>query len=376
MAAEHATPEMMAFFVRHTSGLICAPITNERADELDLPLMVARNTESQRTAFTVTVDYRHGTTTGISAARPVGRPSGRWSIPTTRPERPRPARPPPRAAGPGGRRAQAGRPHRGGGRPGPPGRAVPRPGCSARWSPRTASGWPGSPSSRRFAARHDLLLITIADLIRYRRQTRAAGAPDRPRPACRPSAASSAASPTRASSTTRPTWPSSWASRPGEENVLVRVHSECLTGDVFGSRRCDCGAQLQAAMRHDRRGRPRGGRLPAGPRGPGHRHHPQAAGLRAAGRRPATPWTPTWSWACRSTAGSTASAPRSSSTSGSPPCGCMTNNPAKRGGLEGFGLRDRRAGARSTPCPTRRTSATCAPSGTGWATCSTRAACR
>src|SRR5580700_12082369 len=67
VAAEHATPEVMAFFVRNTSGLICASITSDRADELDLPLMVARNTESQRTAFTVTVDYRTGTTTGISA---------------------------------------------------------------------------------------------------------------------------------------------------------------------------------------------------------------------------------------------------------------------------------------------------------------------
>ncbi len=67
MAAEAATPEKIAFFVKHTSGLICAPITNERADDLELPLMVAQNTESQRTAFTVTVDYRHGTTTGISA---------------------------------------------------------------------------------------------------------------------------------------------------------------------------------------------------------------------------------------------------------------------------------------------------------------------
>src|ERR1700674_4015307 len=68
MAAEFATPEKIAFFVKHTSGLICAPVTEERADELDLPLMVSANTESQRTAFTVTVDYRHGTTTGISAA--------------------------------------------------------------------------------------------------------------------------------------------------------------------------------------------------------------------------------------------------------------------------------------------------------------------
>src|SRR5215469_16514864 len=68
MAAELATPEKIAFFVKHTSGLICAPVSEQRADELDLPLMVTANTEAQRTAFTVTVDYRHGTTTGISAA--------------------------------------------------------------------------------------------------------------------------------------------------------------------------------------------------------------------------------------------------------------------------------------------------------------------
>src|SRR5499426_1344003 len=67
MAAEFATPEKIAFFLHHTSGVICAPVTRERARELDLPLMVANNTESQRTAFLVTVDYRHGTTTGISA---------------------------------------------------------------------------------------------------------------------------------------------------------------------------------------------------------------------------------------------------------------------------------------------------------------------
>src|ERR1700731_2103386 len=67
MAAQFATPEKIAFFVKHTSGLICAPVTDERADELDLPLMVSANTEAHRTAFTVTIDYRHGTKTGISA---------------------------------------------------------------------------------------------------------------------------------------------------------------------------------------------------------------------------------------------------------------------------------------------------------------------
>src|SRR3954470_8312822 len=67
MAAEFVTPEKIAFFLHHTSGYICAPITSERARELDLNAMVAQNTESQRTAFFVSVDYIHNTSTGISA---------------------------------------------------------------------------------------------------------------------------------------------------------------------------------------------------------------------------------------------------------------------------------------------------------------------
>src|SRR6202011_3195581 len=67
MAAEKATAESMAFMIRHTSGVICMPLEGPRLDELQLPLMVANNTESQRTAFTVSVDAIHGTTTGISA---------------------------------------------------------------------------------------------------------------------------------------------------------------------------------------------------------------------------------------------------------------------------------------------------------------------
>ena len=68
MAAEDVTAASMAFFLEHTSGVFCVPLEADRADALDLPLMVVANTEAQRTAFTVTVDYRHGTTTGISAA--------------------------------------------------------------------------------------------------------------------------------------------------------------------------------------------------------------------------------------------------------------------------------------------------------------------
>jgi len=68
VAAEFATAETIAFFLSHTSGVICMPMTGERLDQLELPPMVVDNTESNRTAFTVSVDNRHGTTTGISAA--------------------------------------------------------------------------------------------------------------------------------------------------------------------------------------------------------------------------------------------------------------------------------------------------------------------
>jgi len=67
MAAEHATPEALAFMIRHTSGIICVPMEDERLVRLDLPQMVANNADAYRTAFTVSVDYRHGTTTGVSA---------------------------------------------------------------------------------------------------------------------------------------------------------------------------------------------------------------------------------------------------------------------------------------------------------------------
>src|ERR1700709_289744 len=67
IAAERVTPEKLSFMLRHTSGVVCVALTEARADELLLPLMVPENSESQQTAFTVSIDYRHGTTTGISA---------------------------------------------------------------------------------------------------------------------------------------------------------------------------------------------------------------------------------------------------------------------------------------------------------------------
>jgi 3,4-dihydroxy 2-butanone 4-phosphate synthase/GTP cyclohydrolase II len=245
MAAEAATPEKIAFFVKHTSGLICAPITNARADELDLPLMVAQNTESQRTAFTVTVDYRHGTTTGISA---VDRAATIRSLidPTIRPgDLARPGHIHVLRAREGGVLKRAGHTE------------------AALDLARMAGMYPAGvlcelvtedgmgmarlPELERFAARHDLPLITIAELIRYRRQ--------REKLVRR---VAEARLPTDWGEFTCYAYQSVidhethlafvMGAPQGEDNVLVRVHSECLTGDVFGSLRCDCGLQLRAAM--------------------------------------------------------------------------------------------------------------------------------
>ena len=176
-------------------------------------------------------------------------------------------------------------------------------------TPRRPSTWPGWPgctpagviceivnddgthearrrSCATFADEHGLTLISIDDLIAYRRRTRTRSSGS-PRPGCRPRTASSARSATASTHRRRR------ARRAGarrhrrrRRDVLVRVHSECLTGDVFGSLRCDCGPQLDEALRADRRRGPRRRALPARPRGPRHRPGAQAAGLPAAGRRP------------------------------------------------------------------------------------------
>ena len=126
--------------------------------------------------------------------------------------------------------------------------------------------------------------------------------------------------------------------RRARTNVLVRVHSECLTGDVFGSLRCDCGLQLDRALRADRGARARASSSTcAATRAAASGSATSSARTRSR-TRAATPSRRTWTSASRPTRASTASARRSSSTSASRRCGCMTNNPAKYGGLEGFGL--------------------------------------
>ena len=244
MAAEHATPEKIAFFVRHTSGLICVPMTGERLDELDIPLMVSHNTEAQRTAFTYSVDVRHGTSTGISAS---DRAATIQSLidPATRPaDLARPGHIFPLRYAEGGVLKRAGHTE------------------AAVDLARMAGLYPAGvlcelvmddgtmarvPDLLEFSREHGLKMISIAELIRYRRQNEKL-----------------------VKRTAEARIPTEWGdftcygyeslldgeqhvamvrgAVQGEDNVLVRVHSECLTGDIFGSLRCDCGLQLDAAM--------------------------------------------------------------------------------------------------------------------------------
>jgi 3,4-dihydroxy 2-butanone 4-phosphate synthase/GTP cyclohydrolase II len=246
MAAEFATPETIAFFLHHTSGVICAPVTRERARELDLPLMVANNTETMRTAFTVSVDFRHDTTTGISAHDRAATVRALVD-PATRPlDLLRPGHIFPLEARDGGVLKRAGHTE------------------AAIDLARMAGLYPAGvlcelvneskndmarlPELERFAVEHGLVLISIADLIRYRRQTEKLVR-----------RVAEARIPTEWGEFTCYAYESVLDGEhhiafvkgavQGQDNVLVRVHSECLTGDVFGSMRCDCGLQLQAAMK-------------------------------------------------------------------------------------------------------------------------------
>jgi 3,4-dihydroxy 2-butanone 4-phosphate synthase/GTP cyclohydrolase II len=244
MAAERVTPASIAFIVRHTSGVICMPVIGERLDELEIPLMVAANTDTRRTAFTVSVDARTGVTTGISAADRA-RTIQAIIDPATEPgDLSRPGHVFPLRYREGGVLKRAGHTE------------------AAVDLARLAGLFPAGvlcetvnedgtmarlPELERFARAHDLKIISIADLIGYRRQheilvTKVA----------------EATIPTRHGEFRSVAYESVTDSRThvalvmgdvGEGiDVLTRVHSECLTGDVFGSLRCDCGGQLDRAM--------------------------------------------------------------------------------------------------------------------------------
>lgn len=244
IAAQMASPEIVAFMMSRCRGLICVPMEGPALDRLDLGQMVASNTEHHGTAFTVSVDAREGTTTGISAADRATT-IGVLAADTSGPDDlVRPGHIFPLRAKQGGVLR----------RPGHTEAAV----DLARLAGLTPAGvicevvnedgtMARLPELTRFATDHGLTLVTIADLIAFRRRTER-----------QVERVATARIPTRHGEFTAVGYRGLVDGRDhvalvrGEvgdgEQVLVRVHSECLTGDVFGSQRCDCGPQLDAAL--------------------------------------------------------------------------------------------------------------------------------
>jgi len=243
-AAAKATPDLMGFTIRHSSGVICVPMPADLLDRLEIPLMTPHNRDRMRTQFTISVDARDGVTTGISAADRAhtarvlaDSATEPWEI--TRPGHVFPLRY-----------------HDGGvlSRRGHTEAAV----DLARLAGLTPVGvlvelvnddgtMKRGLELREFADEHGLALISIDELVRYRNRTEALV-----------ERVAETRLPTRHGEFTAYGYRSTvdgsehlalvYGDISGDEPVLTRVHSECLTGDVFGSQRCDCGPQLDEAL--------------------------------------------------------------------------------------------------------------------------------
>jgi 3,4-dihydroxy 2-butanone 4-phosphate synthase/GTP cyclohydrolase II len=247
IAASHCTPEAVNFMARHARGLICLAITPERARQLDLPLMV-RDSENETpygTAFTVSIEAREGVTTGISAADrartiQVAMAAGARPSDLTRPGHVFPL-----VAKPGGVLRRTGQTEGSVDLARLAGLEPAAVICEIMNDDGTMARMP---DLKEFAARHALRILTVADLIKYRLRTESHV--------------------TRGAEASLPSMFGDFRAvvfkneidhvdhvafvrgeiRP-DEPTLVRVHSECLTGDAFGSLRCDCGEQLQTALK-------------------------------------------------------------------------------------------------------------------------------
>ncbi|MFI1567670.1 bifunctional 3,4-dihydroxy-2-butanone-4-phosphate synthase/GTP cyclohydrolase II [Streptomyces sp. NPDC020490] len=260
VAAEKITPEIVAFMMSECRGLICAPMEGEELDRLKLPQMVEDNTESMKTAFTVSVDASaaHGVTTGISAADRATTLRLLASGEAGPADLVRPGHVFPLRARPGGVLVRDGHTE-----------AAVDLARLAGLRPAGAiveiAGEDGRmlrlPELFPFARKHGLTIISIEDLIAHRRATELRpGVPAQQKPAAQPLVR-------REAETRLPTVHGTFTAYGyrstadgvehvalvhgdiGDgEDVLVRVHSECLTGDIFGSLRCDCGPQLDAAL--------------------------------------------------------------------------------------------------------------------------------
>jgi 3,4-dihydroxy 2-butanone 4-phosphate synthase/GTP cyclohydrolase II len=243
MAAELATPESVNFMARFGRGLICAPITAARARELGLGPMTERSTDSRETAFTVSVDY-HDVSTGISAEERARTVRALVDPATKTTDLRRPGHIFPLVARDGGILFRAGHTEAAIELPVLAGLSPAGLICEIMNDDGTMAR---EGDLRKFAAEHGLVLISIADLIQYVRKFRT-----------QVKRAASARLPTEFGDFTIHAYENTVTGEhhvalvlgdlSGGDPVLVRVHSECLTGDAFGSRRCDCGHQLASSL--------------------------------------------------------------------------------------------------------------------------------
>ena len=245
LAAEKVTPEGINFMAREGRGLICLALTEERCDELGLPPMVEENTSNFGTAFTVSIEARGRTTTGISAADRAATVLAAIDPATKPADLARPGHMFPLRSRTGGVMVRAGQTE------------------AAVDLARIAGLYPAGviceimnedgtmarvPQLAKFAKRHGLVMVTIADLIKYRMRTESLV--KRVATAKLPTEHGEFRVHAFENLVDRQTHVAAVCGDIGDgKDVLVRVHSQCVTGDVLHSIRCDCGAQLDAAMR-------------------------------------------------------------------------------------------------------------------------------
>jgi 3,4-dihydroxy 2-butanone 4-phosphate synthase/GTP cyclohydrolase II len=245
-AAELVTPEMVNFMITHARGWVCLALAQDRCEQLELQQMQAHNTESQRTAFTVTIDAeaRFGVGTGISASDRAKTIHVAINPATVPADLRRPGHIQPVRARPGGVLQRVGHTE------------------AAVDLARLAGLYPAGviceilqadgsaarrPELETFAREHGLTFVTIAQLVAYRLRTEQLV--HRAAEARLPTAFGEFRIVAYANDVDRAQHVAILRGDvEGRKNVLVRMHSKCLTGDVFGSQRCDCGPQLQAAL--------------------------------------------------------------------------------------------------------------------------------
>ena len=244
IAAEKITPEAINFMARYGRGLICMPMTARRLDQLDIPLMVNQNTTTLNTAFCVTIEAKRHVSTGISAADRAATVLAAIGAKTKPSDLARPGHMFPLRACDGGVMVRAGQTEAGVDLTRIAGLYPAAVICEIMNEDGTMAR---VPELSKFAKKHSLLMITIADLIQYRMRTERLV--KRIADAELPTEEGAFRIFAYENQIDKETHVALVRGDIGDgKDVLVRVHSKCLTGDVFHSARCDCGAQLETAL--------------------------------------------------------------------------------------------------------------------------------